>query len=249
MFLNEKKLDEEIEEFNKADIEEILASRTEKIVHNQNKAEENLFSEAVFVAEKEDTKVDINDPGFWNQIGLKAEAEKKPDVMGRRKRRRPINYMEDAYTKFSRNKQNDDDFLLDPDLASSEAEEAGSIDDAVLTHVWGQWKQMSACLTNDQRERFVTTVAPADGKDEVQKVSYDLLGFACCEFCALVIQNAFATTKNTKTEAKRWKVILENKEFKLSVQKTLLYELKATKAENTDNDEGIKAIQAKIEAW
>jgi len=64
MFLNEKKLDEEIEEFNKADIEEILASRTEKIVHNQNKAEENLFSEAVFVAEKEDTKVDINDPGF-----------------------------------------------------------------------------------------------------------------------------------------------------------------------------------------
>jgi len=251
MFLNEKKLDEQIDEFNKADIEEILESRTEKIVHNQKKRGENLFSEAIFVAEKEDTEVDINDPGFWNHIGLGVEVEKKPDILGRRKRRRPSNHTVGVYPKVSQrklNNENSDDFVPDADVESSEPEEVGSIDKAVLTHVWGQWKQMSACLTNKQRRRFIKTVSSVEGKDEVGKICYNLLEYVCCEFCALVLQKAVAVAKNRETWLNRNKVILANKEFKASSQKTLLYELKASRAENTDTEEGLKFLQTKIEA-
>merc|ERR1719447_1265354 len=95
MFLDEKKLEEEIDEFDKADIEEILASRTEKVEHKKKESDENTFSQAIFVAEKEDAKIDINDPGFWNQIGLTVAVKVNADNVGPRKRRRPKNYIED----------------------------------------------------------------------------------------------------------------------------------------------------------
>ena len=128
------------------------------------------FPKPYFVAEKENAKIDINNPGFWNQIGVQFAVEAKPDVVGSRRIRKPKSYAEDFYreSRRSKRKHKDDDFALaEVDLVSSDAEQAQeirSIEDAIMTHVWGRWKQIAEVVTRAQKKRLVTISPQEKGK-------------------------------------------------------------------------------------
>jgi len=167
MFLNEKKLDEEIEQFSKADIDTILAERTEKVVHDKKvRAGDDMFSEAVFVAAEEDAALDVNDPNFWKHIGLASAVKKRKDdwgfgrgVRSSRASRKKISYNVDQAFKEQQKPgsayQVDEDFAPSEEDGSELEEEAGSIEEALLTHVWGHWAKVSAYISSSQRSRLV----------------------------------------------------------------------------------------------
>merc|ERR1712048_1092719 len=79
MFLKDAQTDEDIKKFANADIDDILATRTEAVKHDAATADPDaaMFSEAVFVAHADDADVNVDDENFWEVLGVGAEEEKE----------------------------------------------------------------------------------------------------------------------------------------------------------------------------
>jgi len=246
-FLDEKKLEKEIEEFDKATIEEILATRTEMVDTTEKRTDDSIFSEAIFTAEKEDTKVDINDPTFWSQIGIQPAVNDGVEFLSSRRSRQSTS--KDLKVNLVREEKGDDiasnsddyssedssntddessgnDFVPDPVAVDGSFENdkdgGGSIEKAVVTHVWGHWTKIAACISSKQREKLVGCSM------EPSNTNYELLEYACSEYCALLFQNLARFSSDKQEIQERWVFILKDTHFSCSILKTLHHQLKST---------------------
>jgi len=90
VFLNEKKRDEEIEQFTNASIDDILSSRVESIKRdggnlddesNKKGNRQAMFSEATFVADAKDAQINLNDANFWEKLGLGQKKQEEDEII------------------------------------------------------------------------------------------------------------------------------------------------------------------------
>jgi len=91
MFLQDAQTEKDIQQFANADIDDILARRTELVTHDAEAAADpdaGMFSEAVFVANADDAQINVDDENFWEVLGIAPEEEDVPSYSSPFSRRR-----------------------------------------------------------------------------------------------------------------------------------------------------------------
>jgi len=151
IFLNEKEVDEDIKTFQQQSIEDILRTRTENVKRDENVNNDSTFSQAVFVADKKDTNVDINDDNFWERIGIKKAFDDKKELqllMGRQRRR--VNYNEDDLFNPFKNHAADSDYDVSDD--DNQEDDRNGVLRAIQEYPWGSWDTIYETLSEKEKQ-------------------------------------------------------------------------------------------------
>jgi len=175
----EKELDKRIEEFQNASIEEILLKRTEAVKHDGEEAteQEDMFSEAVFVAESDTAGINLEDKNFWEQLGIEQEEEKESLILYSRRRRNKISYAEkDIFRVAGRTEGSDYEAGSDEDDYDSML----GLVSALGKFAWGEWDKMESMLSNEEKLKYsqmgmIMSAVPKtpDGKEKKKWDDYD----------------------------------------------------------------------------
>merc|ERR1712223_422573 len=148
MFLKDAQTDADIAKFANADIDDILATRTEAVTHDTATADPDaaMFSEAVFVAHTDDADVNVDDENFWEAIGVGAE-EEKDDVYTSPFHRRRMGMR----TRGSKSQSLDFNYSSD----ELQYEDVGtSLLGALSYIIYGQWTTIFGDLSEDEKRHL-----------------------------------------------------------------------------------------------
>ena len=161
MFLKDAQTDDDIKKFANADIDDILATRTEAVKHDAQTADPDaaMFSEAVFVAHADDADVNVDDENFWEVLGVGKEEEKDDAYTSPFMRRRGMR------TRAYSSKSQSLDFYSEDD---EEYEDVGtSLLGAISYIIYGQWQQIFADLSKDEKLHLGLIKEDEDDNEDV----------------------------------------------------------------------------------
>ena len=80
--------DKASDQFREANIEDILLSRTTRIVHDNSAQVGSTFSKASFTSQYADTELDVNDPDFWKKVMPHQAHKPNPNIIEQPRQRK-----------------------------------------------------------------------------------------------------------------------------------------------------------------
>jgi len=162
MFLKDVQTDDDIKKFADANIDDILAKRTETVQHDAENADPDraMFSEAVFVAHADDADVNVDDENFWEVLGVGKDDEEEADVYGSpfmRRRRTRLAVKARHAARYGGGDDADDDDAYEYALDAMDADGAEQFDEgtsllgALSYLIYGQWPSIYRDLSYDEK--------------------------------------------------------------------------------------------------
>ena len=131
------------------DIEDILNEYTKDVKHDDKvTAKDTMFSEAVFVANEEDAKINWDDKNFWQTIGIKPKKQQELLGRGHRTRQARLKKKDDRYS----GSEFDSSEMEEDEQEETHEDQPGiTLIEALQKYLWGNWQQMYDALSDVER--------------------------------------------------------------------------------------------------
>eukprot|EP01084_Bolivina_argentea_P094782 170428_1 len=154
MFLKDAQTNEDIKKFADADIEDILATRTEQVTHEDDKMNDPdaaMFSEAVFVANEQDAEINVEDENFWEVLGVGQDDDEEQEFNSPFHRRRRTRLQ--SRTAASSIGYDSDGFSVEEEELEP-TEEGETLLGCLSYIIYGKWQQIFDEMRESEKRKL-----------------------------------------------------------------------------------------------